>query len=193
MHHGLIKTLRGIVEEFGVPKASLVEETRGLRPSDCTRPCDIVVMDFAKGGQHLIIDGVVTTIYRNSVLSHVAIVPRFATKQVGDSKFKADEDSHNLVSTTNGGRHRLVPFAMEDGGRIGAHGQVALTMQVEYAVAKGRLPPHPSRASPLLPLDAVAMWVRRWQRRLFVWLHLTLSRHVLRYLALSVVARVSYS
>ena len=82
---------------------------------------------------------------------------------------------------------------MEDGGRIGAHGQAALRMLAEYAVAKGKLPPLPARAAPLLPPEAVAMWVRRWQQRLSVWLHLTLSRQVLRYLAPSVAGGVSFS
>jgi hypothetical protein len=46
-----------------------------------------VVLDIAEGGRHLIIIGVVTTIYRNSVLSNVAIVPGFAAKQVEYMKF----------------------------------------------------------------------------------------------------------
>jgi hypothetical protein len=76
MHNGLIKTLRGIVEESGVvPKASIVEEARGLRPGDFTRLGDIVVLDFAEGGRHLIIYGVVTTVYRNSALSKVVDDP----------------------------------------------------------------------------------------------------------------------
>ncbi len=69
MHHGLIKTLRGIVEEYGVPKASIVEEARGLRQDDHSRPGDLVVLDFADGGRHLIIDGVVTTVYMNTILT----------------------------------------------------------------------------------------------------------------------------
>ncbi len=75
MHHGLIKTLRGHVEDSGVPKASIVEKARGMRPDDRTRPGDPVVLDFAEGGRHLIIDGVVTTVYRNTVLSKVATIP----------------------------------------------------------------------------------------------------------------------
>ena len=81
---------------------------------------------------------------------------------------------------------------MEDGGRIGAHGQAVLMMLAEYVVAKGKLPPLPARVAPLLPLKAVAMWVRRWRQRLSVWLHLTLSRQVLRYLAPSVAGGVSF-
>ncbi len=68
MHHGLIKTLRSIVEEYGVPKASIAEEARGVRHDDRTRPGDLVVMIFVEGGRHLIIDGVVTTVYRNTIL-----------------------------------------------------------------------------------------------------------------------------
>ncbi len=123
----------------------------------------------------------------------MAAVPGFAAKQAEDRKFKADADSLYPVSIKHGGRHRLIPFAMEDGGRIGAHGQAALRMLAEYAVAKGKLPPLAACAVPPLPPVAVAMWVRRWQQKLSVWLHLTLSRQVLRYLALSVVAGVCYS
>jgi len=64
MYHGFIKTLRGIVEESGVPKASIVEEARGMRPEDRNRHGDLVVLDSAEGGRHHIIDGVVTTVYR---------------------------------------------------------------------------------------------------------------------------------
>jgi hypothetical protein len=70
MHHGLIKTLRGIVEEAGVPKASIVEEARGLRQDDRTRPGDLAVIDLAKGERHLILDGLVTTVYRNTILAN---------------------------------------------------------------------------------------------------------------------------
>jgi len=193
MHHGLIKTLRTIVEESGVPKAAIVEEAREMRQDDRTRPGDVVVMDFVEGGRHLIIDGVVTILYRNTVLQKVETIPGFAAKQVEDKKFKADADSSHPVAAQHGGRHRCIPFAMEDGGRIGAHGQAALRMLAEYAVAKGKLPPMSSRAAPLRHSEAVALWVRRWQQKLSVWLHLTLSRQVLRYLALSVAYGISYS
>jgi hypothetical protein len=93
MHHDLIKTLRGIVEEARVPKASIVEEARGMRPDDCTRPGDLVVLDLAEGGRQLVIYGVVTPVYKNSGLSKVAAIPGFAAKQVEDRKCKIDEDS----------------------------------------------------------------------------------------------------
>ncbi len=76
---------------------------------------------------------------------------------------------------------------------IGAHGQVALRMLAEYVVAKGKLPPMYARAAPLSPLEALAMWSRRWQQRRSVWLHLTLSRQVLRYLAPFVADGTTYS
>ncbi len=56
MHHRLIKILIEVVEEAGVTKASVVVEARGLRPGDATRLGDIVVMDFAEIGRHLIVD-----------------------------------------------------------------------------------------------------------------------------------------
>ena len=70
---------------------------------------------------------------------------------VEDRKFKANQDSHNPVSINHGGRHRLVPFAMEDGGRIGTHGHAALRMLAEYVVAKGRMPSESARAVSMLP------------------------------------------
>ena len=75
MHHGLIKTLRGIAEEYGVPKASIVEEARGMRQDGRTRPGDLVVMDFAKRGRHLIINEVVTTVYKNTILTKAVAIP----------------------------------------------------------------------------------------------------------------------
>ncbi len=45
-----------------MPKASIVEEARGMRPNDRTRPGDLVVLDFAAGGRHLVFDGAVTTV-----------------------------------------------------------------------------------------------------------------------------------
>jgi len=82
---------------------------------------------------------------------------------------------------------------MENGGRIGAHGHATLKMLAEYAVAKGKTPPMSARAAPLQPPEVVAMWMRRWQQKISVWLHLTLSRPVLRYPAPSVATSVSYS
>jgi len=80
---------------------------------------------------------------------------------VEDKKFVADADSANPVATVHGGRHMLIPFAMEDGGRIGARGQAALRMLAEYVVAKGKLPTMATRAAPLSPPEVVAMWTRR--------------------------------
>ncbi len=84
---------------------------------------------------------------------------RFAAKKV-DTKFKADQTSANPVSTANGGRHMFVPFAIEDGGMIGANGHVVLRMLVEHAVSKGKLPPRPRNAAPPSLPVAVSMWVR---------------------------------
>jgi len=84
MHHGPIKTLRGIVEESGVPKASIVEEARGMRQDDRTRPGDLVVLEFAEAGHNLIIDGVVTTVYKNTILTiKVAAIPGFGGETSG--------------------------------------------------------------------------------------------------------------
>ncbi len=69
---------------------------------------------------------------------------------------------------------------------------LSMLWYVEY-VEYDEYAPLPARAAPLLPPEAEAMWVRRWQQRLSVWLHLTPSRHVLRYLAPSIAGGVSFS
>ncbi len=60
MYQGLIKTLRMIVDEDGVPKATIVEEARGLRTYDASCLGDLMVLDFTKPGRPLPMDGVVT-------------------------------------------------------------------------------------------------------------------------------------
>ena len=70
-----------IVEEVGDSKAAIVEEARGLREGDATRPGDMVVLDFTTPSRYLIMDGVVTTVYMNSIMPNkVAAVPGFSAK-----------------------------------------------------------------------------------------------------------------
>ncbi len=67
MHAGLITTLKKILKEAGVPTSTTLTEARGLRGGgDKTRPGDIVVLDYHAPGRHLILDGVVTTVYMNT-------------------------------------------------------------------------------------------------------------------------------
>ncbi len=77
---------------------------------------------------------------------------------------------------------------MEDEGRLGAHAHATLKLLAEYAVSKGRLPPRARHVAPPLPPTVVALWIRKWHQRLSTWLHRTLSRQVLRYLAPSIAA-----
>ena len=90
---------------------------------DKTRPGDIVVLDFYAPGRHLLLDRVVTTVYMNSRLRETIEVPGYAAKLVEDRKFYADKTSERLVARIHGGLHTLIPFVVEDGGRLGAHAQ----------------------------------------------------------------------
>ena len=69
------------------------------------------------------IDAVVSTVYRNTILSKTSTIPGYVAKLAEDKKFKADEKSPEPVSSKHGGDHVFVPFAMhmEDGGTLGAH------------------------------------------------------------------------
>ena len=69
MHDGLISTLQKVLHEAGVPTFATLTEARGLRRRvDKTRPGDIVVLDFYAPERHLLLDGVVTTVYMNTRL-----------------------------------------------------------------------------------------------------------------------------
>ena len=130
--------------------------------------------------------------YRNTVLDKVASIPGYAAKLVEDKKFKKDADSPQHVAVAAGGRHTFVLFAMEDEGRLGAQAHATLKLLAEYSVGKGRLPPSARHVAPPLPPAVVALWIRRWHQRMSAWLHLILFRHVLRYLAPSIVAGACY-
>ncbi len=72
---------------------AVVTEARGLRAADRSRPGDVVALDFFADGRHLVIDAVMTTVYRNTVLEKVATVPGYEAKQAEDRKFAADKTS----------------------------------------------------------------------------------------------------
>jgi hypothetical protein len=62
-----------------------------------------------------------------------------------DKKFYADKTCERPIAKIHGGRHTLVPFAVEDGGRLGAHAQSFLRTLAERAVRQGRMSRAPSR------------------------------------------------
>jgi hypothetical protein len=123
MHAGLITTLQKVLKEVGVPTSATLTEARGLRGTgDRTSSGDIVVLDFHAPGRHLLLDGVVTIVYRNTRQKEAGEILGYAAKQVEDMKFYADKTtSERPVARIHGGLHTLVPFAVEDGGRLGAH------------------------------------------------------------------------
>ena len=107
----------------GVPKSSIVLEKKGLR--SCTLATTLVLetyieaVDFFGLGRHLaVIDAVVSTVYRNTILSKTSTIPGYVAKLAEEKKFKADEKSPEPVSSKHGGDHVFVPFAMEDGGTL---------------------------------------------------------------------------
>ena len=124
---GLVAVIVAILLMAGIPKSSIVVEKKGLRP-DRTRPGDVVVLNFYGPGRHVVIDAVISTVYRNTILSVTSLIPPgHVAKLAEDKKFKADEMSSQPVSCKHGGDHVFVPFAMmEDGGTLGAHAHALL-------------------------------------------------------------------
>ncbi len=95
---------------------------------------------FAEG-HHLVIDVAVTTVYRKTILRHAFSIPGYAAKQAEDRKFLADLSSTQPIAAIHGGPHILVSFALEDGGRLGAHALTLLRALAIVALDKGRRPP----------------------------------------------------
>ena len=74
----------------------------------------------------------------NTKLRETTEVPGYAAKLVENKKFYADKASERPVARIHGGLHTLIPFAVEDGGRLGAHAQAFLHTLAERAVRLGR-------------------------------------------------------
>ena len=102
--------------------------------------------------------------------------------------------SNGHQATKHGGDHVfIVPFAMEDGGTLGAHALALLKMLAEYVTVapKGCYSSRDSRRSPLTPaphaiciiaycMQVCSLWMQRWQQRLSTWLHVSLPQQILR-------------
>ena len=81
-----------------------------------------------------------TTVYRNTVLWQVASILGYAVKQAEDNMFLADQTSMQPIAAPHCGQHVLVPFAIEDGDRLGAHAQTLLRALATCALAKVKTP-----------------------------------------------------
>ena len=104
MHAGLISTLRKVLHEAGVPSSATSTEARGLRGrGDNSRHVDIVVLDYHTPGRHLLLDGVVSTAYRNTRQRETREIPGYATKLVEDGTFYADKVSELFAAKIQGG------------------------------------------------------------------------------------------
>ena len=91
----------------------------------------MVWLNFLGPGQHLLIDvSSITGVYRDAVLKDVCRIPGFAAKTVEDAKLDEDFRSSSPVSQCHGGRHRLVPFVLEEGGRFGRDHALAILFEI---------------------------------------------------------------
>jgi len=60
-----------------------------------------------------------------------------------------DKKSAEPIAMIRGGSHVLVPFAIEDGGRLGAHVHALLRAMATVTLEKGRRPPFAYKANVL--------------------------------------------
>jgi len=139
----------------------------------------VVARGFFGDGQHLLVDVACTTVWGNSDFCANRTIPGNAALDREKNKFTADEKSSRPVSKFFGGDHVLIPFVMEDGGRLGDQGQALLLLLAERAVASGYIKTPPSWNT-LGTAALVSLSVRRWQQRLSAWLHVKTARLLLR-------------
>ena len=123
----------------GLPRRTLcLRYPTSDKDGDKTRPGDVVWLNFLGPGQHLLIDVSITGVYRDPVLDDVSRIPGFAAKAREDAKLDEDFRSASPVSQVHGGRHRLVPFVLEEGGRFGDHALAILLEIAELGAQTGK-------------------------------------------------------
>ena len=117
-----------------------------------------MVLNFYRLGRHLVIDVVLCTVYRNVTLAQTCSIPGYAAKMAEDRKIYNDKKSSHPVSSKYGGDRVFVPFAMEDGGTLGAHALALLKQLAEFAdVSRGSFCSPDSRAPLTAPMQ-VSLW-----------------------------------
>ena len=96
-----------------------------------------------------------------------------------DAKLDEDFRSSSPVSQCHGGRHRLVPFVLEEGGRFGDHALAILSEIAGIGAETGKLKA-PESWFCSNPQAASAYWVRSWKQEVSGWLQVTMSDTLLR-------------
>ncbi len=97
IHARFVGVIRSVLNDVGIPDSAIVTKARSLRSADATRHGDVVVMDVFAEGRHVVIDAVVTTVYRNTPFPYVVAIPGYVAKQAEDRKFDADRTSHQTA------------------------------------------------------------------------------------------------
>ena len=101
---------------------------------DISQPGDIMVLDYKRYGiKTLLVDGVITTIFRSTCLKKTSTTPGYAAKQAEDMKLYVDKASLKPVSTVHGGPHS--PLGNGRWGRLGTCAQ-ALLLDLACRVVK---------------------------------------------------------
>ena len=148
----------GIMIEAGASKHDLAWELPGLRPGHADRPGDVVWKDFYGESRHLVVDCCCTSVRRDEIEEHFD-VPGYAARVAEKRKFDNDDASSRPVRTDG---HTLVPFVVEDGGRLGDQALALLwNLAIRGAGPAGRLSPRPGRMTPTTTATA-SWWVAKW-------------------------------
>ena len=80
------------------------------------------------------LNGMVNTACKNTRHKETKTIPRYIAKLAEYKKLYADKIFERPAAKIYGGRYILVPFAVENGGRLGAHAKSVLRSRDERAV-----------------------------------------------------------
>lgn len=138
-HGKLAGQVAKIMREAGAHKADVLFEMANLSRGDATRPGDLVWRDYTKPGQHLLVDVSGTTVGRNGCIREVCQDPRPCSTPPGEAEKEKFDDDKKSGDPVDSRGHRLVPFVVEDGGRLGQHALALLRELAERGVREGKL------------------------------------------------------
>ena len=162
-HSSLAATLHDVLRDAGAPERDVHMEVRAAEDDD-SRPGDVALIQRDRtDGQLLLVDLSVTSIFRSA-----AHEPSAGPGSLAASAESAKLSKYRLVQ-----RHRVVPFVLEDGGRLGEHARALLIELAKLAARNGKCPKDPSTGQ-----LRIAQLVDKWCQWFSVTLHSSQARQM---------------
>ena len=161
-HSVLAGVLTDVLKDAGIPDRDIhVEVKAGVE--DDSRPGDVAYIQRDRpDGQLLLVDLSVTSIFRCAAHEPSS----------GPGSLAAAAETAKLSKYRNVTRHRVIPFVLEDGGRMGEHARALLHELAKGAARRGRCPTDSSGC------PRMAWLVSKWCEWFSAALHSSQARQV---------------